>query len=167
MSIIEKAKSLATKSHEGQKRKYTGDPYISHPKEVAKLVEMHGGSDEQIASAWLHDTIEDCGLTFDDIELECGSIVARYTLWLSNLSTKNHGNRKIRKALDAAALALAPIEVKDIKVCDIINNSKSIMKHNPEFGKVYLREKAVLLSTSLKDANPALLSQAWAILLNE
>ena len=61
MSIVEKARLFATSAHAavGQKRKYTNEPYIVHPAEVAKLVEDVGGTQEMIAAAWLHDVIED------------------------------------------------------------------------------------------------------------
>lgn len=163
MNIIENAKKLATKAHEGQKRKYTGDDYIIHPEAVAKKIEMNGGTDEQIAAAWLHDTIEDCGLEFEDIKKVCGKQVAQYVLWLSDISKKEHGNRKIRKEIDAVVMALAPIPVKDIKLCDIIDNSKSILTHDPSFAKVYLKEKKRLL-LSLSNGDKSLLKEARDII---
>ena len=52
---------FATAAHAaiGQKRKYSGDDYIVHPARVASIVTRHGGTDEMIAAAWLHDTVED------------------------------------------------------------------------------------------------------------
>lgn len=58
-SLIEKAKAFATKAHEGQTR-WGGEPYITHPEAVAKLVEEAGGDEKAIATAWLHDVLEDC-----------------------------------------------------------------------------------------------------------
>ena len=165
MSLINKAKDFAKAAHEGQIRKYTGQPYISHPKSVAKLVEMVGGTEEMIAAAWLHDVVEDCDVKIGTIENEFGKVVASYVLWLSDMSMKLHGNRAVRKSVDASVISHAPQEVKTVKVADIIDNSKSIMQNDPQFAKVYLREKAMLLSTSLKDANPELLRMAWDILL--
>lgn len=165
MSLINKAKEFSKLSHEGQVRKYTGEPYLSHPKSVAKLVEMVGGTEEMIAAAWLHDVVEDCDVKIETIEDEFGKIVASYVLWLSDTSKKLHGNRAIRKSIDASVINHAPQEVKTVKVADIIDNSKSIMENDPQFAKVYLREKAMLLSTSLKDSNPELLRMAWDILL--
>ena len=55
MNLVEKAKLFATKAHEGQVRKYTGEPYIIHPIEVSEIVERYNGSKEMIAAALLHD----------------------------------------------------------------------------------------------------------------
>lgn len=80
MNVIEKAKALAKRSHEGQTRKYDGQPYIIHPKAVAKTVEMNGGSDDMIAAAWLHDVHEDCGVSIETIEAETNASVAKMVL---------------------------------------------------------------------------------------
>ncbi|TYF68814.1 guanosine polyphosphate pyrophosphohydrolase, partial [Enterobacter hormaechei] len=61
MNIIDKAHMFAAGAHAGvgQKRKYTGEDYIHHPVAVAEIVRNHGGTDEMVAAAMLHDTIED------------------------------------------------------------------------------------------------------------
>lgn len=58
------AERIARKAHEGQKRR-DGRPYISHPQAVADRVRSEG--DEAAAVAWLHDVLEDCGLTTDEL----------------------------------------------------------------------------------------------------
>ena len=65
--MVVEAKMFATAAHAaiGQKRKYSGDDYIVHPQRVAAIVEKHGGTDEMIAAAWLHDTVEDTDVTPD------------------------------------------------------------------------------------------------------
>lgn len=61
MSLTEKAKDFATKAHAGQKR-WGGEPYITHPEAVAALVK-----DGHKPVAWLHDVMEDCGVTCLDL----------------------------------------------------------------------------------------------------
>ncbi len=62
---IASAEEWATELHEGQFRKYTSEPYIVHPRAVARLVADHGGSPDMVAAAWLHDVVEDCNVTID------------------------------------------------------------------------------------------------------
>lgn len=59
------AEGIARHAHEGQKRR-GGDPYITHPERVAKRCGKH--SDAVVATAWLHDTIEDGGMDIMDLE---------------------------------------------------------------------------------------------------
>ena len=44
LEMINLARTFASRAHKGQVRKYTGEPYIEHPLEVAKIVRMHNGS---------------------------------------------------------------------------------------------------------------------------
>ena len=65
MTIVEKADLFASVAHGaiGQKRKYSHDDYIVHPRRVAKTVTDIGGTDDMIAAALLHDVIEDTAIT--------------------------------------------------------------------------------------------------------
>jgi hypothetical protein len=55
-----------------------------------------------------------------------------------------------RKARDCAHSAQAPAEAQTIKLADLISNSRSIMEHDPEFARVYLEEKRLLLEVMTK-----------------
>ena len=68
MNIVEKARVFATAAHAavGQLRKYTFEPYIVHPAEVFAIVStVDGATEEMMAAAWLHDTVEDTGVTIE------------------------------------------------------------------------------------------------------
>ena len=59
--LIKRAERFARVCHFGQFRKGAArEPYTIHLEEVSSLVKKWGGSEEAIAAAWLHDTIEDC-----------------------------------------------------------------------------------------------------------
>jgi len=60
------AKSIATQAHAGQFDR-GGDPYVMHPEWVANKVRELGGGEIAVAAAWLHDVIEDAGLTAEDL----------------------------------------------------------------------------------------------------
>jgi (p)ppGpp synthase/HD superfamily hydrolase len=77
-NIVENAMILAANAHRGEFRKQSNTPYILHPMQVATLVMQHGGSIEQIAGAWMHDVIEDCGADYElAIQFACGKHVLR------------------------------------------------------------------------------------------
>ncbi|MEU6987593.1 HD domain-containing protein [Streptomyces sp. NPDC046324] len=70
---LAQVESLAVAAHEGQTDK-AGRPYAEHLRAVAEGVRARGGSDEQIAAAWLHDSVEDDALSaqwLESAELPC------------------------------------------------------------------------------------------------
>lgn len=148
MDVVRKAQVYAMAAHASVKqvRKYTGEPYIVHPAEVASIVaRVPGSTPDMVAAAWLHDVIEDTGCTFTDVHMAFGIDIATLVGWLTDVSRPEDGNRATRKAIDRAHTAEAPAEAQTIKLADLISNSRSIMQHDPEFAKVYLEEKRLLL----------------------
>ena len=112
-----------------------------------------------IAAAWLHDVVEDTGVTLELVRAEFGDKVADLVGWLTDVSRPDHGNRAARKAVDRAHSAAAPAEAQTVKYADLISNTKSILKHDPEFAKTYLEEKRLLLDVMNK-GNAALMAEA-------
>jgi len=152
MDMVERARVFATAAHAavGQVRKYTFEPYIVHPAEVASIVRSVPHTDEMVAAAWLHDTVEDTGVTIEVIRAEFGTGVAELVGWLTDVSRPEHGNRAHRKALDRAHSAMAPAEAQTVKLADLIANTRSIMAHDEAFAKTYLEEKRLLLEVMTK-----------------
>lgn len=153
IDIVHKAQVYAMAAHAavGQKRKYTGEPYIVHPAEVASIVaSVPGSTPDMVAAAWLHDVIEDTGCTFTDVHMAFGIDIATLVGWLTDVSKPEDGNRAKRKAMDREHTAQAPAEAQTIKLADLISNSRSIMAHDPEFAKTYLEEKRMLLEVMTK-----------------
>ena len=161
MNTVERAKVFATAAHAavGQTRKYTGEPYVVHPIEVASIVKNAGGTEAMVAAALLHDVLEDTGVTFDLLVDQFGSEVAELVLWLTDVSRPEDGNRSTRKALDRQHSAAAPADAQTVKVADLISNTRSIVAHDPGFAKTYLEEKRLLLDVLTK-ADPLLLTVA-------
>jgi guanosine-3',5'-bis(diphosphate) 3'-pyrophosphohydrolase len=147
---------FARQVHREQVRKYTGNPYADHLAEVAGIVAAVGGTPEQIAASWLHDCVEDQDVTEDTLLLRFGPVVTQAVMLLSDLE---QGNRKTRKQLSRLRLAAAPGWVQTVKVADLISNTSTIVKHDPNFAVVYLREKRQLLEV-LTQADPRLLALA-------
>lgn len=153
MDIVRKAQVYAMAAHAavGQKRKYTGEPYIVHPAEVAKIVaSVPGSTPDMVAAAWLHDVVEDTGCTYTDIHMAFGADIATLVGWLTDVSKPEDGPRWYRKKLDREHTAQAPAEAQTIKLADLISNSRSIMEHDPKFARTYLEEKRQLLEVMTK-----------------
>ena len=162
MNIAERARVFAIAAHSAVKqvRKYTGEPYWVHPAEVAGMIEaLEGGTFEMIAAAWLHDVVEDTGVTIELIRAEFGVEVADIVGWLTDVSRPEDGNRAVRKAIDREHTARAPAEAQTVKLADLIVNSRSILAHDPAFAKVYLEEKRMLLEV-LTRGDATLMAQA-------
>lgn len=153
MDMVEKARVFATAAHAacGQLRKYTYEPYIVHPAEVFGIVStVDGATEEMMAAAWLHDVVEDTGVTIEVIREMFGEKVAELVGWLTDVSRPEQGNRATRKAIDRAHTAMAPAEAQTIKLADLISNTRSIMAHDEKFAKTYLEEKRLLLEVMTK-----------------
>ena len=162
MDVVRKAQVYAQAAHAavGQKRKYTGEPYIVHPGEVASIVAaVPGSTPDMVAAAWLHDVVEDTGCTFTDIHMAFGIDIATLVGWLTDTSQPQDGNRAHRKAIDREHSARAPAEAQTIKLADLISNSRSIVKHDPAFARTYLEEKRMLLAVMTK-GDPGLYAEA-------
>lgn len=154
-----RAMVFAREVHAAQKRKYTGNPYADHLAEVAGIVATVAPpdwADTMVSVAWLHDCVEDQGVTVPSLRAAFGDAVAEGVLLLSDLEK---GTRAERKALSRDRLANAPGWVQTIKCADLISNTSSIVIDDPKFAVVYLEEKRLLLDRLL-DADKRLLSLA-------
>ena len=111
---------------------------------------VEGSTFDMVAAAWLHDVVEDTGVTLTDIHMNFSPEIAALVGWLTDVSQPHDGNRAKRKAIDREHTAQAPAEAQTIKLADLISNSKSIMAHDPDFAKTYLEEKRMLLEVMTK-----------------
>lgn len=145
MDMVAVARQFARDAHGEQTRKYTGLPYVTHTEAVADTVARHGGTEAMVIAALLHDTVEDTHITFEDIRVEFGEEVMDLVYYLSDVSQPEDGNRAARKALDRAHIASGPRDAQIIKAADMIDNTASIVEHDPRFAVVYLEEKRLLL----------------------
>lgn len=161
MGKIEKAKLFAKAAHAavGQLRKYTNEPYHTHPEAVADIVASVTSWEAAIAAAHLHDVVEDTRVTLDMIHEEFGRTVANLVEELTDVSRPEDGDRATRKAIDRAHTAKASPWGKTVKLADLIHNTQSIVANDPKFARVYLAEKELLLQ-ELRDGNPILWNMA-------
>lgn len=156
---------FAITAHAKQRRKYTDEAYIVHPMAVARMIASRGYPDQMIAAAWLHDTVEDCGIKLVEIESRFGNEVMRMVSDLTHIYTKEdypNMNRAERKHYESLRMARISTDSKTIKLADLIDNTQTIVQHDPEFAATYLEEKRHLLSGPLVDGDKELWSIAMA-----
>jgi (p)ppGpp synthase/HD superfamily hydrolase len=159
MDVVERARVFATAAHAAvrQFRKYTGEPYIVHPREVAGLVAAApNATPAMIAAAWMHDVLEDTGVTEAEMREEFGDEVTDLVVWLTDVET---GNRATRKRLAVERMSRAPVAAKTVKLADLVSNTSTIVKYDPNFAPTYLREKREMLEV-LTDGDAALFARA-------
>lgn len=133
---INEAYKFAEKCHRGQLRK-TGDPYIIHPVFTAIYLSNMKMDWETISAALLHDVIEDCGVTFEEIEKLFGRDVAGLvdgvtklpTLKISSKNTNFSTNNEISRAATIRKLLISTSEdarVILIKLADRLHNMETL-----------------------------------------
>jgi guanosine-3',5'-bis(diphosphate) 3'-pyrophosphohydrolase len=115
------AVAFAAKAHDGQMRKDGKTPYVSHCFRVCMVLRdvFEVSDEEMLAAAVLHDTIEDRGVDFDDINKEFGLKVADL---VSKLSKDTRLQNEIREEAYFKQLKEASDEVKLTKLADVYDN---------------------------------------------
>jgi len=140
--MLDKAIQFATEAHEGQYRKYTHEPYITHPLAVMEIVRgVPGHTIEMLIAAVLHDVVEDTDVSLMQIQEEFGDVVSDLVLHLTDISKPEDGNRLKRKRKDAEWYAQGSAQAQTIKVADFIDNTRDIAQHAPKFWQTYKMEK--------------------------
>ena len=106
----------------GAIRKVSKEPYWVHPEGVAKIVMEHGGSDIEIKAAMAHDTMEDAGVSYDDMVEKFGEEVASIVKEVTN---DNDEIAKIgkEKYISEELCRLSP-EALTVKLADMLYNMK-------------------------------------------
>lgn len=129
---IKKAIHYAKKYHGAQKRE-SGEPYYSHPLEVAYMVSDYLFRTDIIITSILHDTIEDTDLTFEMIQTEFGPLVASQVVDLSRIKV---AGKKISSAEMVESLWLQKkYDLLLVKLFDRLHNIQTIGVKSPE--KIY------------------------------
>jgi len=127
LSLIERAFTFAEKAHEKQKRK-TGEAFINHPLRVALEVSKMKLGVKAIVAALLHDTIEDCNISPQEIESRFGKEVSFLVQSLTKVNSL-HYKVEIREKENYRNIILAmakDIRVVLIKLADRLDNMKTL-----------------------------------------
>ncbi|GAA0756634.1 RelA/SpoT family protein [Psychroflexus lacisalsi] len=133
--LIRKAFETAVEAHKDQRRK-SGEAYIFHPIAVAKIVAYEIGLDAtSIASALLHDVVEDTRYTLSDIEQMFGEVVARIVDGLTKISSLKKDGDISLQAENFRKMLLTlndDIRVIIIKIADRLHNMQTMDSMRPD-----------------------------------
>ena len=135
---IRAAYELAKKAHEGQMRS-SGDPYISHPIEVAVILVGLGMDSDTIIGGLLHDVVEDTTVTLEDIEKQFGGDVAELVDGVTKLANIPYSSRAEQQAENVRKMLLAmakDVRVVIIKLADRLHNMRTLDYRIPEKQRV-------------------------------
>jgi GTP diphosphokinase / guanosine-3',5'-bis(diphosphate) 3'-diphosphatase len=125
---IERAYEVAKKAHQDQVRR-SGDPYISHPLSVARILAGLGLDDVTIAAALLHDAVEDTDVTLADISKDFGPDVAAIVDGVTKLDRLQFDTKEAQQAATLRKMLVAmakDIRVLLIKLADRLHNMRTI-----------------------------------------
>jgi GTP pyrophosphokinase len=142
LDIIERAYIYSARVHEGQVR-LSGEPYLSHPLEVAGILADMKLDPESVAAGILHDVIEDTSATPKEIKTLFGPEVMHIVSGVSKLSGLSFGSSRARQAESIRKMFLAmadDIRVILIKLADRLHNMRTLQFHSPEKRKEIARE---------------------------
>lgn len=159
--------------HSKQRRKYTNDPYFFHLYSVAEIVDSRTHNELLVAIALLHDLLEDTDCEQYDLAEHLARVgfatgegneiefILNGVVALTDKFTKRaypEYNREQRKDMERQRLSEIGDTYQTVKLADLLNNTSSIAKYDPDFAKVYLFEKAKLLKI-MKDGDFYLYAQ--------
>lgn len=142
IDLIRRAYEFAYKSHDGQLRK-SDDPYIIHPVEVAISLAKLNADKETIASALLHDVLEDCDVQPEEIEKHFGSSIRRIVEGVTKLGKFSFSSKEERQAENFRKLIMAiseDVRVVLVKLADRLHNMKTLDHMRPEKQKEIAQE---------------------------
>jgi len=142
LDIIERAYIYSARVHEGQVR-LSGEPYLSHPLEVAGILADMKLDPESVAAGILHDVIEDTPATPKEIKTLFGPEVMHIVTGVSKLGSLSFGSSRARQAESIRKMFLAmadDIRVILIKLADRVHNMRTLQFHNSDKRREIARE---------------------------
>src|SRR5271154_3627262 len=141
--LLNRAYVYAMRAH-GEQTRESGDPYFSHPLEVAAILTDLKLDDATIAAALLHDTIEDTDATRAEIEGVFGHDIGRLVEGLTKLKRLDLVSKEAKQAENLRKLLLAiadDVRVLLIKLADRLHNMRTLSYRQPEARRRTSEEK--------------------------
>jgi guanosine-3',5'-bis(diphosphate) 3'-pyrophosphohydrolase len=127
--LVPRAAQFARKVHDGMGFVSVGGhdrPQIEHLQEVADLVWVSGGSEIEIAAAWLHDSVEDTSATLEGIEKLFGKDVAKLVHELTDAEELKYLPTAERKQIQANRIRNESESARRIKMADQTSNVRRV-----------------------------------------
>ncbi|XPV74970.1 MAG: RelA/SpoT family protein [Desulfovibrio sp.] len=133
LALIQKAYLFSASAHEGQTR-LSGEPYLSHPMQVASVLADMQLDEATVVAGLLHDTVEDTDTTVDDIEDLFGEEVADIVDGVTKISKMEFTSKAEAQAENIRKMILAmaeDIRVLMVKLADRLHNMRTLDFQKP------------------------------------
>jgi guanosine-3',5'-bis(diphosphate) 3'-pyrophosphohydrolase len=140
--LIEKAYIFSAKAHEGQLR-LSGEPYMSHPLEVAYLLAKMGLGPITVSCGLLHDTVEDSAASLDELDEYFGEEITDIVNGVTKIGQLIFGDRQTQQAEYIRKMILSmsnDIRVLLVKLADRVHNMRTLGFMEPAKQKRIARE---------------------------
>jgi len=128
LEVLQRAYRFSAASHQGQQRA-SGEPYLSHPLEVASLLVNFKMDVTTVTAGLLHDVLEDTHATKDDLEREFGSEIAELVDGVTKIGKLAFSSREERQAENFRKMLVAmarDLRVLMIKLADRLHNMRTL-----------------------------------------
>lgn len=169
--------AFVNEQHGEQLRKYTNEPYINHPLAVAEMAKntgvpygweiglCHDLFENTECVWWMLDAklIRNCGYGIEASKSICDGVQELTDVFTSEAYP--YLNRAIRKQCEALRLHTISRTSQIVKCCDLIDNTKSIVQHDPGFAVKYIAEKREILKGFTK-IDGKIKTDVWNCLLD-
>ncbi len=145
LDIIDRAYIFSARVHDGQMR-LSGEPYLSHPLEVAGILADMNLDPVSIAAGLLHDVVEDTHATPEEIESMFGPEVRRIVSGVTKISALPLASSQARQAESIRKMILAmadDISVILIKLADRLHNMRTLEFHHSEKKKAKIAQETM------------------------
>jgi (p)ppGpp synthase/HD superfamily hydrolase len=147
--LEKKAWKFAQDAHDGVSRKFSGVPYFEHVRWVFKLLKKFDTREELGAAALLHDVVEDCDISIEEIRKEFGERVA-------NLVSELTSNEEMKGLMGKQEYLLDKMYTMSddaliIKLCDRLQNLSDHYRSNYKFLQKYYLETQYILDGLVKN----------------
>jgi len=142
ITLVEKAYVYSAKVHQGQIR-LSGEPYLSHPLEVAHILTQMKMDVISVVAGLLHDTIEDTGAELSELERLFGSETANIVDGVTKISKMQFSTREEQQAENMRKMILAmatDIRVIIVKLADRLHNMQTLGYQSQEKQEKIARE---------------------------
>jgi len=151
-----KAKEFALTAHKGQM--YGTKDYSFHLEAVVAVAKNFNLNENIVAACWLHDTMEDCKISFQDVKNVCGETVAELVYCVTDELGRNRKERKEK----TYPKILGNKDALCVKLCDrIANLQQSITDKNIGLLSMYLKEHKEFREKLFSENVSAVLMELW------
>lgn len=148
IKVIQKAYLFAQEKHEGQFRK-SGEPYITHPLNVAQILTTIYADYETICAGLMHDVLEDCDCTVEEMEESFGKNITKLVQGVTKLS-KIHFSTENEYLIDYYKKIIVgmseDVRVIIIKLADRLHNMRTLWATPEDRQKVKAHEALDILA---------------------